>query len=47
MAQLREELKAEEAKQREINESIRAKQPESVKLADRIRRNEWAAGGKK
>lgn len=40
MAQLREELKSEEAKQQRINEAIRQKQPESVKLTDRIRRNE-------
>ena len=42
MAQLREELKSEEAKQQRINEAIRQKQPESVKLTDRIRRNECA-----
>lgn len=40
MAQLREELKREEAKQQRVNEEIRQKQPESVKLTDRIRRNE-------
>lgn len=42
MAQLREELKSEEAKQQRVNEAIRQKQPESVKLTDRIRRNECA-----
>ena len=40
MAQLREELKSEESKQQRVNEQIRQKQPENVKLKDRVHRHE-------